>query len=116
MKVSVASVSPAAALDAFATLLAERVAGLVAEKLAIAASHPAYATAKKNPLGSPRSFLDAARLGRFPCHKVGRETRALWTDVDAYICSLPPPARRQARHSLEAELAQAAATGRRRRG
>jgi hypothetical protein len=102
------------ALDALVGLLAERVAVIVVQKLAAGPAAPTYATAKNNPLGSPRAFLDAARAGAFPCHKVGREVRALWADVDAYIRSLPPPARRQKAQGLDAEL-DAAMAGRRRK-
>jgi hypothetical protein len=106
-----------AAVEAFAKMLGEMAAEIAAklleERLKVA-SAPMYATAKNNPLGSERQFLDAARRGDFPSHKVGREVRALWADVDAYILSLPGTKRREERATLEAELA-ASATPRRRR-
>lgn len=45
---------------------------------------PEHATAKSNPLGSERAFLDAARKGTFPTFKLGREIAARWADVQAY--------------------------------
>ncbi|XXY23397.1 hypothetical protein WME88_27675 [Sorangium sp. So ce216] len=108
-----------AAVEAFARALAAMTAELAADLLEQrlkAPSAPRYATAKSNPLGSGRTFLDAARAGRFPSFKRGREVVALWSDVDAYIMSAPRTAKAppEADAGLEAELA-AAATPRRRR-
>ncbi|WP_437948709.1 hypothetical protein WME98_50145 [Sorangium sp. So ce296] len=106
-----------AAVEAFAralaTMTAELAADLLEQRLK-APSAPRYATAKNNPLGSGRMFLDAARRGDFPSHKVGREVRALWSDVDAYILSRPATKRRQVQATLEAELATSASPRRRR--
>ncbi|AUX33193.1 MULTISPECIES: hypothetical protein [Sorangium] len=108
---------PPDALEAFgravARLAAELAVGII-EQRQQAAAPPRYATAKHNPIGSSRAFLDAARRGDFPSHKVGREVRALWADVDAYILSRPGSRRREERATLEAELAASAAPRRRR--
>lgn len=107
-----------AAADAFMDLLAERVAALVIDRLATRQINPQYATARRNPLGSPRVFLDAARRGAFRSHKVGREVRAVWQDVDAYIRSLPPQKRQEDDGiDIEAMVKRSkAVTGRRGRG
>ena len=47
--------------------------------------HPEHASARENPLGTARAFLDAGRRGDFPTFKRGREVVARWTDVVAYI-------------------------------
>jgi hypothetical protein len=102
---------PPALLEAFGAALAQVVAGAVAravEERLRAEMAPTYATAKHNPLGSARSFLDAARRGDFRSHKVGREVRALWTDVDSYIQTRPGARRRAERATLEQELATSA--------
>ncbi|WP_441291916.1 hypothetical protein ACSRUE_17035 [Sorangium sp. KYC3313] len=52
---------------------------------AIAQPTPRYATAKSNPLGSARTFLEAGRRGHFATFKRGREVVALWTDVETWI-------------------------------
>jgi hypothetical protein len=46
---------------------------------------PRYATSKHNPLGTARSFLNAARANKFKTFKRGRETAAKWDDVAAYV-------------------------------
>jgi hypothetical protein len=73
------------------------------EAVAAAAQHPApapppdLATAKHNPLGSPRAFLDAARRGAYPSYRRGREVVARWEDVAAYDrARLRPRATREA--------------------
>lgn len=74
-------------LDTLADALADRVADRVAERLAgrvAPAAHPEMATAKHNPMGNGRSFLDAAREGKSPSGRRGREVVALWQDVVAY--------------------------------
>jgi hypothetical protein len=81
-------------------------AGIVEERLK-RTQHPEYATAKRNPLGSPRQFLDATRDGNFESFKRGREVAARWEDVVRFIES-NPPTRRHKNASLEAELHQAA--------
>lgn len=71
-------------LDALAELLADRVAEKVAARLAATPAAPELATAKHNPLGSARAFLDAARAGRFPSWRRGKEVVARWEDVSEY--------------------------------
>lgn len=77
-------------LDDLFDRLADLIADRVAEKLAARGAAPAapvtpeLATAKHNPLGSARAFLDAARLGKFPSGMRGRERVAKWADVAAY--------------------------------
>lgn len=51
----------------------------------MAQTTPRYATAKSNPLGSARAFLDAGRRRDFPTFKRGREVVAHWTDVETWI-------------------------------
>jgi hypothetical protein len=74
-------------LDTLADALADRVADRVAERLAgrvAPAVPPEMATAKHNPMGNARAFLDAAREGKFPSGRRGREVVALWQDVESY--------------------------------
>ena len=71
-------------LDALADVLAEKVAAKVAARLAAAPAAPELATARNNPLGSSRAFLDAARAGRFPSFRRGKEVVARWEDVADY--------------------------------
>lgn len=79
----------ASALSAYAATL--RAQANVVDAVVESLSHVAtdlvtrWATANDNPLGSPRSFLDAGRRGDFPTCKRGREIAARWVDVDAYI-------------------------------
>lgn len=67
-------------LDQIADRIAERVIARIARD---PAEH--HATAKNNPIGTPRAFLDAGRRGDFPTFKKGREVAARWCDVTAYI-------------------------------
>jgi hypothetical protein len=124
MKPSVASASTLIspdALQAFGTALArlaaELAANIVEERLRDAQAER-YATAKENPLGSKRQFLDAARAGSFESFKSGREVVARWRDVERFIESTPPTRRPKKTENLEAELQQAATPrrGRARRG
>lgn len=71
-------------LDALVDLLAERVAEKLADRLAPPSAPPDLASARNNPLGSGRAFLDAARAGRFESWRRGREVVARWSDVAAY--------------------------------
>jgi hypothetical protein len=100
-------VTSAAAAEAFANLVAvmaaELAAKIIEERSRSQGSR--YATAKHNPMGSPRRFRDAARAGKFPARQVGREIMAKWEDVEAYIESMPVPASRlKSRAELTAEL------------
>ena len=70
-------------LDALIDVLAERVADKMAARMG--ASSPRYATARSNPIGSPRGFLDAARRGDFPTFRRGRCVAALWAEVESYV-------------------------------
>lgn len=70
-------------LDALADVLADKVAERLAARVAAPVA-PALATAKHNPLGSSRAFLDAARAGRFASRRRGREVVADWSDVVAF--------------------------------
>ena len=75
-------------LDTLLDVLADR----IAERLAARASPDAaarFASAKDNPLGSARAFLDAGRRADFPTFKKGREVVARWADVLAYIEGRP---------------------------
>lgn len=71
-------------LDALVDMLADRVAEKLSTRAAAAAETPQTATSKRNPLGSSRAFLDAARAGKFPSFRRGREVVARWQDVEAY--------------------------------
>jgi hypothetical protein len=75
-------------LDVLIDVLAERVADKMATR--IGASSPRYATARENPIGSARAFLDAARRGDFPTFRRGRCVAALWTDVERYVENRKP--------------------------
>ena len=66
-------------LDTLADALADRVADRVAERLAgrvAPAAHPEMAAAKHNPMGNGRSFLDAAREGKFPSGRRGQDVES----------------------------------------
>ncbi len=84
----------AAHFQAFVAEIAKEAARDAVREVLAESRAPLYATAKSNPLGSERRFLDAARRGAFKSHKVGREVRALWADVDAYIQSRPASKRK----------------------
>jgi len=71
-------------LDALLSELAARVADELVKRGA-AGAVPHYATAKNNPIGSARAFLDAARARKFQSFKRGREVCAIWVDVEAWI-------------------------------
>ena len=87
-------------LDALLDDLADRVAERIVERVGLgeqASNRSAYYSAKNNPLGSQRAFLDAARRGDFPSYKAGRRVLARCEDVDRWIESRPrkhsePPA------------------------
>jgi len=59
----------------------------LAELLTTAHQRPPvrWATARENPLGGARIFLDAGRRGEFDTFKRGRQVVAKWEDVEAYI-------------------------------
>jgi len=76
----VADLPLGALLDALADRLAERL-----WTRAALPQHPEHASARDNPLGTARAFLDAGRRGDFPTFKRGREVVARWADVLAYI-------------------------------
>jgi hypothetical protein len=70
---------------------------------------PKYAVAKNNPIGSARGFKDACKAAAFPTFKLGRQTAAMWTDVEAYIesrsrlhCGPAPNDETEDRAALEA--------------
>jgi len=70
-------------LDALLDDLADRLAERLAARAG--ASSPSYASAKHNPIGSARAFLDAARRGDFATFRRGREVVARWADVEAWL-------------------------------
>lgn len=70
-------------LDVLMVALADRLAPLLAARLD--ANRPHYADRARNPYGSPRAFLDAARRGEFPTFMRARRVTALWADVEAAI-------------------------------
>ncbi len=93
---SLQGVSPDTLFGAFLDAVADRVAERLAARIA-PTSTDRFASAKDNPLGSARAFLDAGRRGDFPTFKRGREVVARWADVVARIESRqckrkPPPA------------------------
>lgn len=77
-------VSPDTLFGAFLDAVADRVAERLAARIA---PDPAtrWASARDNPIGSPRAFLDAGRRGDFETCKRGREIVARWSDCEAYI-------------------------------
>lgn len=99
-----------ALLDALADALADKLVARVAEKLAALQAPPAaqMATARHNPLGSSRAFLDAARAGRFESWRRGREVVARWSDVEAYNLARLRP-RQRGSNAIEAALRKAGA-------
>jgi hypothetical protein len=107
---------------AVAELAAELAAKIVADKLAGAAGPtPRYATAKVNPTGSRRAFLDAARENAFPTFQRGKQTAAMWSDVEAWMRARPPitrarPGDNGEELSLRDELLIAASPRKRKRG
>ncbi|XXX73909.1 hypothetical protein WMF30_40310 [Sorangium sp. So ce134] len=112
-----------AAVEAFAqvlaTMAAELAADLLEERLR-APSTPRYADAKCNPLGSARAFREAAAAGAFKTFRRGKQTAALWADVEAWMVAQPPPAPRtkplvDGDLSLRDELALAAKPATRKR-
>lgn len=67
-------------------------ADLIVERMAARAAPDGagrWASAKDNPLGTARAFLDAGRRGDFPTFKRGRGVVARWSDVTAYIEARP---------------------------
>ncbi|KYF66856.1 hypothetical protein [Sorangium cellulosum] len=97
---------------ALATMAAEIAADLLEQRMR-APNAPRYATPKENPLGSARAFREAAAAGAFKTFRRGKQTAALWADVEAWMMSRPPPAPRAKPQasgdlSLRDELALAA--------
>jgi hypothetical protein len=89
-------------LDALADRIAERLATRIAPD-----PSTRWATARDNPLGSARAFLDAGRRGDFPTSKRGREVVARWTDVDEYIAGRKCPRKARSRPAAPAEPIEA---------
>lgn len=73
-----------AALPLLSEAELERLAELVADRLA-AKAPPKYADKDRNPYGSERAFLDAARRGEFPTFRVVRRVTAMWAEVEAAL-------------------------------
>lgn len=86
-----ATESKVAMIDLLINEIADRVVARLAEQAV--APHTHYASARVNPLGSPRAFLDAARANAFPNYRRGRNVVARWCDVEAWIESRRRPAR-----------------------
>ncbi len=64
----------------------EQIAKAVAAKLAAPpAAHPEWADKLRNPYGSERAFLDAARRGDFKTFRRATRITARWVDVAAAI-------------------------------
>lgn len=64
-------------------------ADLVVKKLLAASPADVYDQEHPPPGMSRRTFLNAARAGRFPTRKVGRKVVASRHDVDAWRATLP---------------------------
>lgn len=64
---------------------------------------PIYATAKNNPLGSARAFLNAHRSKAFPTFSRGRFVSAKWEDVERWMMARQKPANPTS--DVEAEFA-----------
>lgn len=89
---------PSSVLEAFGSAiaaLAAHMAAAIVEERSREAQAPEYATAKHNPLGTARSFLNAVRANKFRSFKRGRETAALWADVAKYVESTARTKRKQ---------------------
>ena len=69
-------------LDGLVDALADRIAERIQARLG---QRPRYYDAADNPLGSKRSFLDAARRGEFPSFRRGKRVLARREDVDAWL-------------------------------
>lgn len=67
----------------------DALAELVARKLLASTPGDAYDQEHLPPGMTRRTFLDAARAGRFPTRKVGRKVVASKADVDAWRATLP---------------------------
>lgn len=69
----------------------------ITAQLVIQLSEPkqAYATSSSNPTGSRRTFLEAARAGAFKTFQRGKQTTAMWSDVETWMKSRPPIKRTQ---------------------
>jgi hypothetical protein len=78
-------------IETFIDVLAERIAAKITAR--DVPTIPRYATAKANPIGSERAFLDAGRRGAFPTFKLGRQVAARWEDVERYVESRQRPTR-----------------------
>lgn len=90
------SPSALAHLHAFVEAVARDAAREAVKEALANRDAPEYATARHNPLGSKRSFLNAARANKFRSFKRGRETAARWEDVAAYIESTARTKRKKA--------------------
>lgn len=72
-------------VGAFVALIVQGVADELDRRQAARAAPMRWATARDNPLGSAFTFLAAGRWGEFEVFKVGRQVRARWDDVEAFI-------------------------------
>lgn len=107
--------SPEALIGVFVDLVADRIVERLRAEVVRA---PRYATARENPLGSRRAFLDAHRAGAFPTFRRGREIAADWSAVEAWMRearATPEPTKNNAGPSIE-QMLEASAAPRRRRG
>lgn len=91
---------PAADLSSLFDELLTRVAKEVAER--ITSDTAGFYSAEDNPLGR-RAFLDAARRGCFPAHKVGKRVFASRVEVDAWIATHGPPGSDETREKRAGE-------------
>ena len=115
--------------DAFLSELATKIAPMVASLVAAQVldglrqtaglGSPRYATAKENPLRSPKAFRAAYRGGAFPTFLQGREKAAMWIDVETWMRTRQKPVPvvvvDEAVIATEMELAQAFGPSRRRK-
>ena len=92
MKNATPSVALEGAFDALLSLLAARLAPMVAAHLV---QPSRYADKDSNPYGSGRAFLDAARRGDFPTFRRARKVTARWEEVETAL-EKRRPARAQA--------------------
>jgi predicted GIY-YIG superfamily endonuclease len=85
-------------------------ARIATEQLVSQRETPRYATAKSNPLGSARSFLNAHRAGKFRTFMRGREVAAIWKDVERWMSrcdALAPESESTQDATSDAELPEA---------
>lgn len=89
----------------------EEIAARVARRILEGSLGDTYDQSHLPPGFTRRTYLEAARAGRFPSRKVGKVVVARRSDVDAWIASRPSATRaskRQTQPDLDEEVVQIA--------